>query len=136
MPSRTKLAWAAALAVAGAIAFGTFSFRSEVASIQRRQSADAMRCNQVVQEARALVERGRATEVAGSDFCRAHQDLERALSLVQQAQRLCRKALDQDPLMTSNAAVARLTASRDELKKKCYEAAEVSDREAGRPSEK
>ncbi|HYB98229.1 MAG TPA: hypothetical protein VEC57_03755 [Candidatus Limnocylindrales bacterium] len=119
MSDRRKFLVAAIVAVVGAIAFGAFSFRREVASIQRRQGLQAAQCSTLVREARELVDEGRELGSQGGDYCRARDRIAQAVSRMQEAQRICRQALDQDPMLTSDAAIARMKASRADLADKC-----------------
>ena len=119
MSSRARIITAAAVAAVAAVAFGAFSFLREVDSIHRRQGVDAAQCATLVREARELVEQSRMADTGNADPCRAHEMVDRAIATMRKAQSMCRRALDQDPLLTSDAAIARMTASRSELAARC-----------------
>lgn len=102
-----------------AVGFGWFSFLSELESVRRKQDPGAKQCGKLVATARNFIE---SAQGARSDNpCAAEKAQAKAVETIDAAQKVCRRYLDRDPMMTSNAALARMERLRADLTRECQD---------------
>jgi hypothetical protein len=100
-----------------AVAFGWASFLRELDSVRRTQDPGVEECKKLIGEARAFIESAKKTREA--DPCAAEAAQARAVETMDSAQKVCRRFLDKDPMVTSDAALARMEQFRADLTREC-----------------
>ena len=118
MTTKTRIIAVVVVAVILAVAFGYHSFQNELASIRSRQHPGAVVCRDSLNEARALVEAAKAAEEEG-DVCRAESTAAQAVEQMARTQRDCRPHVERDPMVATDAAIARMDERRAQLHEQC-----------------
>ena len=118
MSQRALIGLAVAVTVTLALLFGYYSFTLEVAQIRARQQPGAAVCRTLLEEAAALVAAARAAE-RDDDPCVAEKAAATAVEKMAAAQRGCRPHVERDPMLATDAAIARIDERRAQLGARC-----------------
>lgn len=117
MSPRAQAGIVIALSFMLAVGFGWYSFLGELDSVRRSQDPGVEECKKLIAQSSNFIESAKASR--SKDPCAAEAAQARAVESIDAAQKVCRRYLDKDPMVTSNAAMHRMERLRQDLTREC-----------------